>query len=668
MSSVDKSAIAEFIHVSKYARHIPELERRELPLESIARVEKMHTDRFPDLKEDIAWAFDMVRQNKVLPSMRSMQFGGAAVLANNARIYNCSFSLCDRPRFFQEALFLLLSGTGVGFSVQYEHVEQLPKLGRIDNEKVVHHQIADTIEGWSDALGALIMSYLRGYYIEFSYHKIRDRGDILKTSGGRAPGHLPLKKALDKVRLVLDGAQGRQLRPIECYRIMCLAADAVLSGGIRRSAMIALFSYDDDEMMTAKTGDWFQRYPEYANSNNSVVLLRKEAKKRQFQKVIQACREWGEPGFYFTDSIDLGCNPCVEINLDPILTINDDSMDVLTAMFPGDTMPKSVKPGARFTGWSMCNLTEQNASLFATPEDFYAAARAASIIGTLQASYTSIPYLGWVTEAILRREALLGVGMTGMMDSPAVAFDPTTQRTAAKIAVDTNIEFAGRIGIRQAARVTCVKPSGTTSLRLGCVGSGIHPHPGSTALGQTRYFRRVVANTTEPTFRHFRQANPHMCEPKGNDRGDWVITFPVEVPEGAVLQDDIGAVDFLKKVISTQENWVVPGTARPWSAPGACHNVSNTVVVAEGEWESVIEFLWENRHKVTGVSLLPKMGDKMYQHAPREVVVTEADREKWDYLAAHYVPVDWASMRETEDGTNLSGEAACAGGACEVPL
>lgn len=655
----DSSAIADYIHLSKYARYVPELKRRELYSETIDRVETMHVSRYSKIQDDIRWAFDFVRQKKVLPSMRALQFAGTAIERNNARLYNCAFSLCDRTRFFQEVMFLLLCGTGVGFSVQFEHVEQLPALGRIDRDIVKHYAVDDTIEGWANALGKLITSYTKGFYIEFAYNKIRAKGAPLKTSGGKAPGHLPLKKALDSIRKILDGAQGRKLRPIECYRIVCLAAEAVLSGGIRRSATLCLFSPDDGEMLNAKTGDWMSKYPEFQNSNNSVVLDRKEAKWRQFKRIIERTREWGEPGFFFTNDVDTGVNPCVEIGLNPILVIDEDTRHIVETLFEskGETPPK-MKDGERYTGWGFCNLCEINAAKFEVEKDFYDAARAAAIIGTLQAGYTDFPYLGWVSEVVARREALLGIGMTGMMDASAISLNPEYQRKAVEVVLETNQEFAKKLGIRTAARTTCVKPSGTTSLELGCVGSGIHGHPAH------RYLRRVVANELEPVFQFFKSINPHQCERKPN--GDWVVTFPVQAPDSAVLVSSMTAIQFLQRVLGTQKNWVLPGTARPRSSPGINHNVSNTVMVLPDEWDVVAEFLWANREFFTGVSMLGNDGDKKYEYAPREAIINQADEAKWKYLIENYKPVDYGLMVEGDDATNLKGEVACAGGSCEL--
>lgn len=635
----DAAAVSGYIHASKYARYLPELQRREVFDETVARVEMMHQRRFadiPELRAHIARAFDAVREMRVLPSMRSMQFGGKAIEVNHNRQYNCSATLIDRPRVFAEAMFLLLSGCGVGYSVQFEHVEKLPPLADVNPKKVIHHVIEDTIEGWANALDALINGFIGGYHVEFAYHLIRKAGSPLKTSGGRAPGHQKLKLALDRVRGVLEGAQGRQLRPIECHRILCHAADAVLSGGIRRSAMICLFSLEDSELMNVKSDrSWYAREPWLQNANNSVVLKRDEVKEKQFKRIFSMTRNYGEPGVLFVSDYSHVTNPCAEIGLDPVLVHAD---------------------GTTSTGWAMCNLCEINAAKLQTREDFVEAAWAATLIGTLQASYTDMPYLGKVTEAIVRRDALLGIGMTGMQDSPAIACAPDLQREVAQMIVEWNAEWAKLIGINPAARTTCVKPSGTTSLELGNVGSGIHPHHAR------RYIRRVTADELEVVFQAFRAVNPHMCVRRPD--GKWMLEFPVEAPDGATLKEDLSAERFMEIVRSTQQNWVVPGMTRKSAVPGLSHNVSNTITVRPDEWAFVADYLWKHRDSFTGVSLLPDDGDTIYAFAPFEAVRTEAQERRWNELVAHYKPVDYLSVLEAEDGTNLTGEAACAGGAC----
>lgn len=306
----------------------------------------------------------------------------------------------------------------------------------------------------------------------------------------------------------------------------------------------------------------------------------------------------------------------------------------------------------------MCNLCEINAAKLTSFEDFVEAAWAATLIGTLQATYTDMPYLGKVTEAIVRRDALLGIGMTGMQDAPHVACVPAYQRAVATRVVEWNAQHAAALGINAAARTTCVKPSGTTSLELGNVGSGIHPHHAR------RYIRRVTADELEIVFQAFKDANPHMCVRKPD--GKWVVEFPVEAPEGAILKEDLSAEEFMEVVRSTQENWVVPGMARESHAPGLSHNTSNTITVKSSEWRTVADYLWDHRDAFTGVSLLPDDGDMVYAFAPFEAIKTEAQERRWNELVTGYRPVDYRAMYEAEDGTAMTSEAACAGGACAI--
>lgn len=650
----DPNAVGDYIHAGKYARHRADLGRREVYAETVDRDKDMHVRRFPHLRDLIEEAFGFVHRKEVMPSMRSMQFGGVAIEKANARCFNCTFTHIDRFEAFSHSLYLLLCGCGVGYSVQYEHVEKLPPIGRVDERKFRHHVIADTIEGWADAMAALFQAFTDGVWIEFSYHLIRDEGAPLRTSGGKAPGHSQLKASLEGVRRVLLGAQGRRLRPIEAHRIMCIAADAPLSGGIRRSAMLALFSPDDSEMRDCKTGKWFEkdRDPWFANANNSAALLRGETGKKQFMRLMEATKQWGDPGFYFTWDLEYGCNPCVEIGLHPVLVIDETIQARLRKRGIESTL------GERHTGFAFCNLTTINASKLRSLDDFMAAARAATFIGTLQASYTSFPYIGWVSEAIAERDALLGVSMTGMLDAPGVSCNASFQRQVARRVKEWNREYAEMLGIEPAARTTCIKPEGTASLELGGVANGHHAHHAR------RYFKRVIANEQEPVFLEFRRINPHMCVRKPD--GEWVIEFPVEAPLGAIVKADMGAVEFLKMALSTQKNWVIPGTADDRYSPRLHHNVSTTVQVRPEEWNDVAEFIWENRDAFTGVSLFSATGDKDFSFAPNEEVTTDADEARWNQLLADYTPVDYVKMVELEDGTDLKGEVACAGGACEV--
>lgn len=682
--------LPEYIAVSRYARYRPELGRREIWSESVGRVRDMHLRRFaslaahkPDAKrvesiaktiklsaderavlggdrnlfEEIWEAFDAVDQRQALPSMRSLQFGGEAIEANEARIYNCSFSHVNRTAFFKECFYLLLSGVGVGFSVQNHHISSLPPLPERapDGDLPVRHiTIGDSIEGWSDAIDSLFLSYYEGWLAEFNFSEVRARGARLVTSGGKAPGHLPLKNSLIDISRILRRAAGRHLRPIEVYDSVMFIARAVLAGGIRRSATICLFSPDDEEMANAKTGNWFEDNPQRAYSNNSALIVRDRAERGTFSTLFNRIRESGEPGFYFAENEEYGANPCVEIGLCPRAVIDDAAMGRLREL--GYREP--LNTGDVVTGWQMCNLSTINGAVVKSREDFLKACRIAALIGTLQADYTKMDYLGPVTRFLNEREALLGVSLCGVLDRPEILLDPMTLEAGARMVKATNAVFADLLGIRAAARTTCVKPEGTASLLLGA-GSGIHPHHAK------RYFRRVQVNRVDPVYRHFNALNPKMTEPSvySPDTDD-VITFPVEAPGGAICRKDVDTLNFLQQVLLVQKHWVESGLADDRHNPRLLHNVSNTITVREDEWEKVSDFIWENRQYFTGVALLAETGDKTFRQAPREAVDTDEDVLRWNQIDYH--PVDYRALSETEDATKLADIAACAGGHCEL--
>ena len=486
----------------------------------------MMLEKYSEASNDVEWAYDMMHKKRVLGSQRALQFGGSPILKHNARVYNCIASYIDRPRFFQECMYLLLCGCGTGFSVQKHHVEKLPDLIMRKTSKTGSKKftVPDTIEGWSDAVGVLVSSYLDQddifpEYVQknviFDYSKIREAGSYLSSSSGKAPGPEPLKKALTNIKKVLDKSvkeaefnSNKKLRPIDVYDIVMHAADAVISGGVRRSATICLFSPDDGEMAVAKTGNWFHDNPQRGRSNNSALLLRDSTDPERFSELMSSVREFGEPGFVWSDSTELIVNPCVEIGLYPV--------DEETGQ----------------TGWQACNLSTINCAKVKSKEEFFESCRAASIIGTLQAGFTEMEYLGEVTESILKREALLGVSMTGIMEQHEICLDPAMQKEGARVVKKTNKEIASKIGISQAARTTCVKPEGTASCILG-TSSGIHPHHAK------RYIRRVQANKMEDIYQHFKKTNPRACEESvwsANDSDD-VVSFCIEVPDGAKLKN-----------------------------------------------------------------------------------------------------------------------------------
>lgn len=664
-----ENGLQDYIFLSRYSRYREELGRRETPAEAFTRVMDMHRAHFADkldlpvagfggrpLRELIDETEAALQRRAILPSMRSLQFGGQAIEANNARMFNCAFTHMNRLDAFKEAFFLLMSGTGVGFSVQKHHVAQLPHFpvrGAENDLEVVHYTVGDTLEGWADALDALMRSYLDNKKIEFNYSGIRRRGSPLKTSGGRAPGHIPLKKALSAVERMLDQVSGRALRPIEVYDILMHVAVAVLSGGIRRSATICLFSADDDEMAAAKTGNWFETNPQRGKSNNSAVLVRHQHTEQDFARLFELQKEFGEPGFYFVDDVEYGANPCVEIGLAPFAIVDDAAQAKLAEYGMPD-----VPVGSKVSGWQMCNLTTINANACDDEAGFLACCRAAALLGTLQAAYTNIGYLGAATRYINERESLLGVSICGILDRPSLLLNPAVLERGARECLDTNAAIAEHLGIPAAARITCVKPEGTASLVLGA-GSGIHPHHAR------HYFRRVQAARTEPLYQWFKLNNPHMTEASAWDPDTTdVITFPVTAPADAILRKDVGAVQFLEYVRLVQQHWVVAGRRHESYNPGLHHNVSNTVTVRDDEWDAVQQFIFENRGYFTGISLLRETGDKVYAQAPREEVTTDMDMAKWNALV--YSPVDYTALWEGTDMTTLADTVACAGGACEI--
>ena len=603
----------------KYARFLPSENRRESWEELVTRNMNMHLKKYPHLELQITKAYKMVFDKKVLPSMRSMQFGGKPIEINPSRMFNCSFVAVDDYRAFNETMFLLLSGCGVGYSVQSHHVEQLPEIRKPTSKRTYRYLIQDSIEGWADAVKALMETYygVRTSHIRFDYGDIRAKGERLITSGGKAPGPQPLKECLLKVKGILEDKQdGERLTPIECHDIMCHLADAVLSGGIRRAAMISLFSADDSEMLAAKSGNWWEKSPQRGRANNSVVLLRHRIEKETFMSLWERIRASGagEPGFSFTNDKERGFNPCHEISL---------------------------------RSCQMCNLTEINVSDIDSQEELEERARVASFIGTLQAGYTDFHYLRPAWQANCERDALLGVSMTGIASQRVLELDMTS---AAKIVKQENARVAELIGINPAARCTAVKPAGTTSLVLG-TSSGIH------AWHNDYYIRRVRVGKNESIYRYLANNHPELVEDEYFSPHDTaVISVPQKAPEDSILRTE-SALQLLKRVKKVTEEWVFAGYRK---GPNN-HNVSATISTKDAEWPDVGEWMWENRGSYTGLSVLPYDGGT-YKQAPFE----DCSKETYEALFETLKEVDLSKIVEEKDETNLTAEAACAGGECTV--
>ena len=602
----------------KYAKYRGDLYRRETFEEIVDRNKAMHVRKFPHLKDEIDAAYQFVYDRKALPSMRSMQFGGKPIEVAPNRVFNCAYMPIDDPRAFAEAMFLLLGGTGVGFSVQTHHVDKLPEINKPNQKRTRRYLIGDSIEGWADAVKMLILSYFNGTSkLRFDFSDIRPKGSRLVTSGGKAPGPQPLKECLVKVEGILERKEnGDKLTPIEVHDIVCHIADAVLAGGIRRAALISLFSADDDEMIAAKSGNWWETDPQRGRANNSVVLMRHKVTKEFFMDLWDRVRASGagEPGFYFTYDKDWGTNPCCEIALRP---------------------------------YQFCNLTEVNVSDVESQEDLEARVRAAAFIGTLQASYTDFHYLRPVWKRNTEKDSLIGVSMTGIASGKVLDLD---MEAAAEVVKAENVRVAELIGILPAARTTCVKPAGTTSLTLG-TSSGIH------AWHNDYYIRRIRVGKNEAIYGYLSEFHPELVEDEFFRPHDTaVISAPQKAPEGSITRSE-SALEMLERVKRVSSEWVRTGHRKGQNT----HNVSATVTIREEEWGPVGEWMWENRKHYNGLSVLPH-SDHSYRQAPFE----DCDEQTYNELLESLAGVDLTNIIEMEDETDLSGELACSGGSCEL--
>ena len=603
------SDLMDYTFVSKYALYRKDRKNRETWDEAIDRLEKLFTDKYqqPEIIPFLQKAINAIRNKEIVASQRALQFAGPAINKNNTRLYNCTGTYADRVRVFQESMFILLSGAGIGVSVQKHHVNKLPKFSNKIQTAQKIYTIPDSIEGWADALGVLVSSFLEngsfpeyeGYDIVFDYSLIRPEGSEFSHGVGVAPGPDPLRRCLDRIKLLLNQCilSGRErLRPIDVYDILMHASDAVLSGGIRRSASIIIFSQDDEEMMSAKTGDWFIKNPQRGRSNNSVILIRNETSLETFKQIFKSTKEFGEPGIYWADSLEAICNACNEIGF-----------------YAYDSNGNS--------GTQMCNLSSVNGSKIKTKADLLEAVTNATIIGTLQAGFTTFDYLGQITEEIVRREALLGVSITGMMDNPHVILNEQNLEEAAKLAIEVNKKISEIIGINQAARICCIKPEGTTSSLLG-TGSGIHPHHSK------RYIRRVQANGNEIPAQFYRSLNPLAVTKSvwGANGTDLSISFACEVSDKAITKDKLSGLELLEVVRQVKNSWVKPSRnvhlcTQDWLQ----HNVSNTLHVKEEEWDEITEKIYLYREDLAGISLISDTGDKDYTQAPFCAVFTQEE-------------------------------------------
>ena len=620
MKEINNKILSDITVHMKYAKYIPELQRRETWEELVDRNKQMHIRKYPSLENDINTYYKYVYEKKVLPSMRSLQFGGKPIEISPNRLYNCAYLPIDHIDSFSECMFLLLSGCGVGYSVQLHNIKKLPEVIKPHNVRKRRFVIGDSIEGWSDAIKVLIKSYLgskRSSKIKFDYSDIRPKGARLVTSGGKAPGPQPLKECLVKIKGILDAKQdGEKLSSLEVHDIVCHIADAVLAGGIRRAALISLFSAYDEEMISCKSGNWWEVNPQRGRANNSAVLMRHKITKDFFMdlwKRIELSGS-GEPGIYFNNDKDWGTNPCCEIALRP---------------------------------FQFCNLCEVNVSDIETQDELNNRVAAAAFIGTLQAGYTEFHYLREVWQETTEKDALIGVSMTGIASGKVLKLNVHEAADHVKM---MNRMVAKTIGIKPAARTTCVKPAGTTSLVLG-TSSGIH------AWHNKYYIRRMRVGKNEAIYNYLAIHHPELIQDEYFRPHDTaVIEIPQAAPKGSIVRTE-SAFDLLDRVKKIATEWVKPGH----KSGSNTHNVSATISLKENEWDKAGEWMWKNRDNYNGLSVLPYDGGT-YTQAPFEDVT----KTKYDEMSKALQDIDLSKIVESDDNTDLSGELACAGGSCEI--
>ena len=610
-------ALSKITVFSKYAKYLPTLKRRETWDEIVDRYQEMMTNKYPNLKVAIVESAKFIREKKVLPSMRALQFAGPAMEVNNARGYNCAYLPVDSLYSFSETMFLLLGGSGVGFSVQKHHIEQLPAIKKQETYKMRNYLIEDSIMGWADSIKMLMKFYYEGGpKPKFDFRAIRHKGARLVTAGGKAPGPEPLKICISHIDAIMERKEnGEKLSPLEAHDIMCHIANSVLAGGIRRSAMISLFSHDDEEMITCKYGNWWELNEQRGRSNNSAVLERGQVGEEEFKALwnrIEASGS-GEPGIYWTNNKDWGTNPCCEIGLRP---------------------------------FQFCNLCEVNVSDVENQEDLNNRVAVASFFGTLQAGFTDFHYLRPIWQKTTAKDALLGIGMTGIGSGEVLKYNLEIVANTAKT---VNRDISALIGTNEAARITCIKPSGTTSLVLG-IASGIH------AWHAPYYLRTMRFNKSEDLAMYLEINHPELCEDDVLRPKDTLcVRIPVAAPEGSIFRTE-SPIDTLERVKKFATEWILPGHLNGDNT----HNVSATVSITD-EWPAVGEWMWKNRDSYNGLSVLPYFGGS-YKQAPFEDITKEQYEEKILSLQS----VDLTKVMELDDTVDFGQVAACAGGACEV--
>jgi ribonucleoside-diphosphate reductase alpha chain len=616
---VGKKLLSDVVAYTSYCRYLPKEKRRETWEEAVGRYILMMGNKYGKYtnvakKLDEAWS--AIYNKEVLPSMRALQFGGKPMEIMPNRGYNCSYAPVDSIYAFSETMFLLLGGTGVGYSVQVHHVRQLPRIQKADKER--RFVIGDSIEGWADAVKILMKGYfgLSKTRPRFDFSDIRPKGSLLKTSGGRAPGADPLRDCLHNIEKILRAKEdGSSLSTLEAHDIMCHVADAVLSGGIRRAALIALFTFEDDTMLECKSGRWWELNPQRGRANNSAVLLRGRHGRDalEYIKERNIINGYGEPGVFWTNDLEVGTNPCAEISLKP---------------------------------FQFCNLTNVNLDGVRSQTELNRRAKIAAFIGTLQAGFTDFHYLRPIWQQTTEEESLIGVGLTGL----ASIGDSLNLQEAASIVTQENTYISESIGITQAKRCTCVKPDGNTGALLG-VSSGIHPW-------HSQFFIRTKrVNKIEPVYQYMIEHFPELVEDDlERPSTQAILKFPIRAPKGSILRGEESAIGLLTRLKAVYNTWIKGGHREGSNT----HNVSVTVTVKPDEWDEVFKWMWRNRDCYSAIALMPE--EIKYKQA----VFTECTEYEYRKLSKFIdKEIDLSKIIEDFDTTDMKKQIACAGGGCE---
>ena len=615
----------KFIHLSRYARWSEETEKRESWEETVTRYLDYWGDKIS--KDDYTELYKAIHELEVMPSMRCLWSAGDALAKNNVAGFNCSFLAVDSPRAFDEALYILASGTGVGFSVESKFVSKLPIVNDTFTETEREIVVGDSKEGWAKAIRKQVADLYLGQVHQWDYSKVRPAGARLKTMGGRASGPEPLMDLMGFIDRIFKGAAGRKLNPIECHDIMCKVGEIIVVGGVRRSAMISLSDIGDPQVRDAKSGNWWEHYGHRALANNSAcyevkpdmetfldewtALVKSKSGERGIFSRIAAKAKAAENGRRDVDW-DFGTNPCSEIILRPN---------------------------------QFCNLSEVVAREKDTKASLKRKVRLATILGTLQATLTDLPYLRAVWKRNTAEESLLGVSLTGIQDSPVLQNpDEKFLKELKNVAVETNKEWADKLGIPQSAAITCIKPSGTVSQLVNSA-SGIH------GRFAPYYIRTVRQDNKDPITDFLKDVGVpnEACAMKPNSTT--IFSFPIKSPEGAILANEQNAIEQL-------ENW------KMYAVHWCEHKPSVTIYVREEEWMEVGAWVYDNFDLCSGISFLP-YSDHTYAQAPYQDCSEEEYEEAFSTFPSQINFADLVSY-EKEDNTEGAQTLACTAGGCEI--